>query len=76
LHHYLIAIPLHLSYNKGAACHNEKTASMAKGIIDDVKAYGEKRLEDKIYEEGGYTALWKYRATKWYGTLPSCNCFA
>jgi hypothetical protein len=46
------------------------------GIIEEVKKHAEKHAENKIYEEGGYTALWQYRAAKWYGTVPTCNCLA
>jgi hypothetical protein len=37
------------------------------GLVDAADEIAEK----KIYEEGGYTALWKYRLVKFY---EKCSC--
>jgi hypothetical protein len=52
------------------------TKESGPGLIDQVKKHAEKHAEKKIYEEGGYTALWQYRAAKLYGSVPTCNCCA
>lgn len=37
----------------------------------DLKAKAEEMAEQKIYEEGGYPALWKYKMVRMF---KSCGC--
>jgi len=50
------------------------------GVLGNkIKELGEKaeeRAEEKIFEEGGYSALWQYRAIKFYQQIKTCSCCA
>lgn len=37
----------------------------------DLKERAEAAVEEKIYEEGGYPALWKYKTVRF---LKGCGC--
>lgn len=40
---------------------------MLKGLAEDA-------VEKKVYAEGGYPALWKYRAIRLYRNVSTCAC--
>ena len=41
------------------------------GLQEELAAKAEAKVEEKILEEGGYTALWKYKAVRMF---KNCGC--
>jgi hypothetical protein len=52
-----------------------KTKNMA-GLADAITERAEERAEEKIFEEGGYSALWQYRTLRLYHKVKTCSCCA
>jgi hypothetical protein len=44
------------------------------GLADAITERAEERAEEKIFEDGGYSALWQYRAAKFYLKVKTCTC--
>jgi len=40
-------------------------------MFDSIKDVAEEQAEQRIYEEGGYPALWKYRMVR---MMKRCGC--
>jgi hypothetical protein len=46
------------------------------GLVDAITERAEERAEEKIFEEGGYSALFQYRAARFYHKVKTCSCCA
>jgi hypothetical protein len=58
------------------SARNQKAKKNMAGLADAITERAEERAEEKIFEEGGYTALWQYRTLRLYHKVKTCSCCA